>query len=304
MAQKGPVISGMSKSCFVAQIPKELIEKFKNDLIEQGFDLKTGPYLIFHAAKRGVQVHLYESLKLTVMGKEKDDFILYYLEPEILKSLSYSHPHHEADRSAHMGSDEAGKGDYFGPLCVVCVSCTCENIEQLIKLDVQDSKNLSDDKVHLLAEKLKKQIYHELVILYPKTYNELYLKFKNLNRMLAWAHTTAISNLYARVPQPFVIVDQFAKDQPVKRSLRKSLPTLEVIEKTKAEADLVVAAASILARDAFLTGLKKLSEKADFELPKGASSLVVKAARQLVNRSGKEILNSVAKTHFKTTLEL
>ena len=294
----------MSKACFVAQITQDKVKKLETGLQEMGFELKTGPHLIFHASKKGVQVHLYQSLKLTVMGKDKDDFILFYLEPEILQSTQFSHPLQNHDFTPHMGSDEAGKGDYFGPLCVVAVSCDKGMIEKLFELKVQDSKTLSDARVLDLAEKLKKIIPHEKVIIYPKTYNELYEKFKNLNRLLAWAHSKAISELYSRAPESFIIVDQFSKDKLVDKLLKKSLPELNVIEKTKAESDLVVAAASILAREAFLTGLKKLSEKADFNLPKGASAQVITAAKKLIEKSGKEILPSVAKIHFKTTLEL
>lgn len=294
----------MSKSCFVATIDKEMIEILKADLSDQGFEIKGGPHLIFHASKKGIQLHLYQSLKLTVMGKDKDEFIEFYLEPKILKSTHFSHPKAHLDVRAHMGSDEAGKGDYFGPLCIATCSCSPEMIERLFDMGIEDSKNLSDAKILELAEKIKTFVPHEKVVIYPKTYNELYLKFNNLNRLLAWAHSKAIEALYERVPQAFIIIDQFSKDKLVEKLLVKKLPSLDVIERTKAESDIVVATASVLAREAFLTGMKKLSEKADFDLPKGAGSIVIKKAKELVQRSGKEILPSVAKIHFKTTLEL
>lgn len=294
----------MSKSCFVATISQDLIDKLKNDLLEKGFEIKTGPHLFFHASKKGIQLHLYTSLKLTVMGKDKDEFIEFYLEPEILKTTFHSNPKAHLDLQPHMGSDEAGKGDYFGPLCIASCSCTSEMIEKLHDLGVEDSKNLSDAKIIELADKIKKFVPFEVVIIYPKTYNELYEKFKNLNRMLAWAHGQAIQALYQKAPQSFIIIDQFSKDKLVEKLLSKKLTELKIIEKTKAESDLVVACASVLARDAFLNGMKKLSAKADFELPKGASGIVIKKAKQLIEKSGKEILPSVAKMHFKTTLQL
>jgi ribonuclease HIII len=294
----------MTKNCFVTEIKIDDVPRLRQGLIEQGFEIKQGPHLIFHASKKGIQVHLYQSLKLTVMGKEKDDFIVFYLEPEILKKTSFSHPMQDHDMNPHIGSDEAGKGDYFGPLCIASVSCDQEQIKALFDLKVEDSKNLSDEKIHKLAEKIKDLCAYEIVIIYPKTYNELYSKFKNLNRLLAWAHHKALEGVFLKSPKDYAIIDQFSKDALVQKTAPKSLKSLKIIERTKAESDLVVAAASILARDAFVTGMKKLSEKANFELPKGASSKVVNAAKQIVERDGKQILNSVAKMHFKTTLEV
>lgn len=294
----------MTKNCFVTEIKIDDVERLRCDLINQGFEIKQGPHLIFHASKKGVNIHLYQSMKLTVMGKDKEDFIVFYLEPEILKKTSFSHPMQEHDMQPHIGSDEAGKGDYFGPLCIASVSCDAEQIKALFNLKVEDSKNLSDEKIHQLAEKIKDLCPFEIVIIYPKTYNELYAKFKNLNRLLAWAHHKALEGVFLKSPKDYAIIDQFSKDALVAKMAPKSLKSLKIIERTKAESDLVVAAASILARDAFVTGIKKLSEKAQFDLPKGASAKVLKAAKQLVARDGKQILNSVAKTHFKTTLEV
>jgi len=294
----------MSSNCFVSEIKIDDVERLRQDLIEQGFEIKEGPHLIFHAVKKGIHLHLYQSLKLTVMGKDKEDFIVFYLEPEILKKTSYSHPLQEVDLRPHIGSDEAGKGDYFGPLCIASVSCDENQIKALFDLKVDDSKNLSDEKIKVLAEKIKKLCAYEIVVIYPKTYNELYLKFKNLNRLLAWAHHKALEGVFLKSPKDFAIIDQFSKDTLVKKTAPKSLAGLKIIERTKAESDLVVAAASILARDAFLNGMKKLSEKAAFDLPKGASAKVVAAAKEIVARDGKDILNSVAKIHFKTTQEV
>ena len=105
-------------SCFTANIPLELADKIKQDLIQQGFEIQKPPYTLFSAKKKGISCTLYESGKLTVQGKERGPFIEFYLEPEILKEFRFSHPEAHVDQTPHIGMDEAGKGDFFGPLCI------------------------------------------------------------------------------------------------------------------------------------------------------------------------------------------
>ena len=112
----------MNKSpCFVATIDVALEEKLRSDLTEQGFVLTHPLHTLFAAQKKGVSCTLYESGKLTVQGKDKDDFIAFYLEPEILQSFAYIHPTANIDLTARIGIDQAGKGDFFGPLCIAGV---------------------------------------------------------------------------------------------------------------------------------------------------------------------------------------
>src|SRR5580693_626798 len=106
---------------FVATIDLALADKLREDLVGQGFELTKPPYTLFSAQKTGVSCTLYTSGKLTVQGKGKDEFIAFYLEPEILKKLAYTHPELGVDMTARIGIDEAGKGDFFGPLCIAGV---------------------------------------------------------------------------------------------------------------------------------------------------------------------------------------
>jgi len=72
----------------------------------------------------------------------------------------------------------------------------------------------------------------------------------------------------------------------------------------KAERDLAVAAASIIARYLFLKNMKSLSDEYKIELPKGASKKVIKKAQAFSNEYGKDKLRDVAKIHFKTYNEI
>lgn len=302
--QKSDLMSFSKSPCFVAQIDLSLSTKLQNDLLERGFKLTTPPYTIFSAQKKGISCTLYASGKLTVQGKEMDEFIQFYLEPEILNNLSYSHPEIAIDLNARIGIDEAGKGDFFGPLCVAGVFADESKIRQLLSAGVKDSKTLSDKHVLLLKKKIEEICPSALVRIPPKKYNELYLKFRNLNRLLAWGHATAIAELISKTGCQEVIIDKFADEFVVESALKQKHVEANLIQKTKAESDPVVAAASILARGAFLEGLEKLSEQVGMALPKGASLQVIQAGKALVLKHGKEKLDEVAKLHFKTKDEV
>lgn len=291
-------------SCFVALIDLALSEKLRNDLIDRGFTLTTPPHTLFSAQKKGISCTLYISGKLTVQGKDKEDFIHFYLEPEILGSFSYSHPESQLDLTARIGIDEAGKGDFFGPLCIAGVYADAELMKELLKIGVKDSKNLSDAAVLVLKSKIVKMAPHCIVRLFPKKYNELYENFRNLNRLLGWGHATAIAELVAKTGCHHVIIDQFAHESVVESALRQKKIEVDLTQKHKGEADPVVAAASILARAAFLEGLEQLGAKLGTPLLKGASAQVIAAGKSLVSRWGESILQEVAKLHFKMTREV
>jgi ribonuclease HIII len=290
--------------CFVATVDINLAEKLKEDLTQQGFVFTQPAYTIFSAQKKGVSCTLYQSGKLTVQGREMKDFITFYLEPEILKNVSFSYPELKLNLVPHIGIDEAGKGDFFGPLCVAGVQADEEKIKELSKLGVRDSKRMSDAAVLTMSKKIRQTCPHAIVKISPLKYNELYTTFKNLNRLLAWGHATAITELTLKTQCKNVIIDQFASEHLVVSALKKKEIDVELTQRHGAEDDTVVAAASILARAAFLEGLENLSQDVKLTLPKGASQKVLEVGRKLVEKYGEEILKKVAKLHFKTAKEI
>jgi len=204
-------------------------------------------------------------------------------------------------QKGHIGTDESGKGDYFGPLVVAGVFLPDEQQNVLTELGVKDSKRHSDNRVRELADILKKGYKHSLVVIGPEKYNELYLKLRNLNKILAWAHSRAIENILEEVPCSLVITDQFGNKSFVLNALMKRGKDVELVQKPKAEEDLAVAAASILARAEFLKRLYFLSQDIGINLPKGASVLVEETGLKLVKLQGVQILDKVVKKHFKIT---
>ncbi|HVL39267.1 MAG TPA: ribonuclease HIII [Fimbriimonadaceae bacterium] len=198
----------------------------------------------------------------------------------------------------HIGVDESGKGDFFGPLVVAACYVGPEHLAELE--GVRDSKKLTDPVALRLSDVIRRVCPHSVVAIGPAKYNELYAKFRNLNRLLAWGHARAIENVLELEPCELVISDQFADPAGLKRQLFEKGRTIELRSMVRAEADVAVAAASILARAEFLRRLKRLGESFGTELPKGASAAVIAAGRRFVERHGAPKLAEVAKTHFKT----
>lgn len=202
-----------------------------------------------------------------------------------------------------IGSDEAGKGDYFGYLVAAAVWLgSPEDEEALLALGVRDSKKISDGKVRTLAAQIRGLAPHEIVRISPRRYNELYEKMNNLNRLLAWAHARAIKSLLDRRPCSAVVADQFGDERYLRQALGGGWGG-RLIQRPGAEEDTAVAAASILARDAFLQGMDRLAQKVGRPLPKGATH-VIEPAKEMVDRFGEGVLRETAKLHFKSTQKI
>jgi ribonuclease HIII len=203
-------------------------------------------------------------------------------------------------RGPRIGTDEAGKGDYFGYLVIAAVYLEPSQEDSLRSMGVRDSKRMSDNVVHRVAAALKAQVPHDVVRISPKRYNELYAKLRNLNRLLAWGHARAIENLLKRAPAPLVVSDQFGDEQWLREALMREGRHAALVQTPRAEQDAAVAAASILARSVFLETLEALSAEVGVSLPKG-STHVIETASDLWRRGGEELLGQVAKLHFRVT---
>lgn len=287
-------------STFVASADPSLADQMAADLIKQGFEITHPPHTLFSAKKKGVSCTFYQSGKLTVQGKEMGEFIEFYLEPTILKSFDFSHGNKLFDPTARIGIDESGKGDFFGPLCVAGVYAEGSQIGKLKELGVRDSKTLNDQTILRLAARIKKECVHHIVKINPSKYNQLIVQFGNLNKLLAWGHATTIEMLSEKTGCKKIIVDQFADERVVLTALKRKKLELDVSQRHRAEEDIVVAAASILARATFVDSIEQLERQFGLKLPKGASAQTIAAGKKFVSMHGREMLNEVGKVHFKT----
>jgi len=279
------------------------------------------PYSLCSIEGDGFNATLYEKekhgkRKLCVQGSKAEDFVLFVLEPQVLggASLGYEDILHPEMSSPHAGSDESGKGDYFGPL-VVCCAYTDEGLSASMRdMGVKDCKQMSDKSVLTTGAKLRALLGPSgfaVVKLGPAAYNRLYAKMRNINRMLAWAHGTAIEELILKRPGcGRVVVDQFAPTEAtILRALKPHGKEAKVEQRHKAESDIAVAAASVIARELFLRDIMAMGDEVfgppaegREDVPAGSSDPRVRAlAEDMVRKNGPVWLMNHVKAHFQTT---
>ncbi len=281
---------------------KELKEKLQNN----GFELKPINHAFWRAQGSGVTVTLYNSGKILVQGKNTEPFLDNYLNiTPAPKAAETSLPEPQLYKySSWIGTDESGKGDYFGPLVVAAVLIDETNKELISSLGVQDSKKITDTNIEKLAVKIKENTINSVVVINPEKYNQLYESFKNLNKLLAWGHARAIENILQKKECKNALSDKFGDESLIKNALKSKGVNINLEQRVRAEDDIAVAAASILARNEFIQKMKKLSLQYNIDLPKGSSQRVKNQARYFIQNIGKDKLGNIAKLHFKITKEL
>ncbi len=276
---------------------KELLES-------KGATFDVIQYSVWRAKTSSFQATYYTSGKFLIQGKEVVTIAKEIEEILGLKSIVEQSTLIECKEEKYIGTDESGKGDFFGPLVVAGVQVNNSNKQKFIDLGIKDSKKLDDKKILLLANQIKANSVHSVVVMTPVKYNELYNKFNNLNKLLAWGHARAIENILEKSPCNYALADKFGDESLIKNALMQKGRSITLNQMVRAEADIAVAAASVLARAEFVKRMQDLENKYELPLSKGASSKVVEQAKTFVKTYSYERLNEVAKMHFKTVNEL
>ena len=270
------------------------LKKFLKKLGVEIKESETG----FQARFGDAVISWYKSGKLLIQGKDASDLAEELYLMGLIKTGWMKKP------EPRIGVDESGKGDYFGPLVVAGALVEPDEEHQLIRLGVRDSKQISDNSIRQIAGELQKILPHSKVVIGPKRYNELHQKMRNVNRILAWAHARAIENLLEKHHIRLAVSDQFGDESYLLSALLEKGKEIKLLQRAKGEEDLAVASASIIARAEFLSRLEQLSREFGIDLPKGISEQTIEAGKKLVAKSGVEVLEEVAKLHFKTTIKI
>jgi ribonuclease HIII len=298
---------------YTCKLGKTHASALKAWLQSHGYEFREVPYAEFAAGKEKTNMVYYTSGKLVVQGKGTQDFVEFVLEPEILKEvrLGYEEVLNPEILLPRLGVDESGKGDFFGPLCIAGVYVNGDIVKLLKEAGVKDSKQIgSDRKIRELAEVIRdtEGCVSTVVPIGNEAYNRLYTKMRSVNAMLAWGHARVIENLmgwrHKMNPAPVrAISDQFAHSKEViAQAIMYLGKGIELVQRHKAEEDIAVAAASILARNEFVTRLERMGKEHEMVFPKGASATVDAAAKEFVTKFGADGLAKVAKLHFRTAL--
>lgn len=204
----------------------------------------------------------------------------------------------------HIGTDESGKGDFFGPLVIAGVLVDERSAKIFADLGIKDSKKLSDKKMLAIAVEIKKNAPHSVIAISNGKYNELYSNIKNLNKLLAWGHARAIENILNSSSCEYALSDKFGDESLIKNALMKNGQSIRLEQMVRAESDIAVAAASVLARATFVQKMQDMENNYGLKFPKGCSGLVKTAASEFIQKYGKDRLHEVCKTHFKTFNEV
>lgn len=263
---------------------KEL-QKLKGYILKTNLkrDSPTNEYELLRIKDGKVMIVVYKSGKVVHNGSEESQKVI----QEILKK--------EDKYDFFLGSDETGKGEWFGPLVVTATALTPEEIIELRKMGVRDSKTIKKAELMQLAERLFKMKFARFTIaLLPEKYNQMYTDFENegksLNDLLAWAHSKVIKDMlkFVKVKNAKVVIDKFDFEKTEYRFETVDRTNVEIIQKSKGESEIPVAAASIIAKYTFEKEVDKLNEKYGADLRKAQPKDI-----------DKSVLPFVAKLHFK-----
>lgn len=300
---------------FTQKITPSCAEKIKSVMSELNASFDVVQYSLWRAKTTTAQVTYYTSGKILVQGKDISS-IMSKISPVLgikaplqqsLEGVNIKEDKPEIFASfdeKYIGTDESGKGDFFGPLVIAAVQVSDDCKQKFIDLGIKDSKKLNDKKILQLASIIKANAVHSVVTVMPLKYNELYNNFKNLNKLLAWGHARAIENILEKSPCKYALADKFGDESLIQNALMNKGKSITLKQTVRAEADVAVAAASVLARAEFLKRINELSAKYEMPFSKGVSQTVLQQAENFINTYSFDRLGEIAKTHFKTINDL
>ena len=288
----------MAQKTLVVQLAPEDRGRLKARLETGVFEHRSVPHAEFSVKGEGVVATLYVSGKLVVQGEDPSIFVDRFVggDARVLEREPSS-AESTADDRLTVGSDECGKGDFFGPLVVAAVRLDARQSRGVRDAGVRDSKTLSDESALRLGGALRGTVPFAIARLDPEDYNRTHQRPGHLNAMLADLHARAIREVHQ--PGVRVVIDQFGPERLMRERLRGLDIALE--QRPRAEVVPAVAAASLIAREEFLTALRELSERYAVDLHKGAGEPADVAARRFVALHGRDALVHVAKVHFKNS---
>jgi ribonuclease HIII len=296
----------MSQQTVSLKLTQEEIDSLKYVLEKKGWkkeDVNNEYVALRMKNDKGSVCTLYTSMKVVFQGKEDFEMLIKLLKD---KAKSSGKTNVSVEVIPHIGVDEVGKGDYFGPLVVVGCFVNDKFLQDTQLLGIGDSKKISDNRIRDIYEEIKDYPYYYVSIVNPQEYNKQIKELKNVSILLAKQHSKVIEMglrdlAEKNIECKEVVIDQFSsKKSRVIDELGPLGKKIRFVQFHKGESDIAVACASVIARAIFLIELDKMSKEYYFTFPKGASN-VIETGREFVKKHGVEELKKVAKISFKTT---
>lgn len=259
----------------------------------------------------GHTVTLYHSNKLMIQGANSEAIGasiltkagINHAQSSQNKSIPIKTQSFQYDQYNCIGSDEAGSGDYFGPMTVVACYVSKKNAEILKVLGVMDSKNLKDNQIIELAEQIIQIIPHSLLVLDNAKYNERKQLGWSQVKMKAVLHNEAIKNVVNKINEPldYIVIDQFAVQGVYENYAIGTIPERNKTKfETKGESkSIAIAASSIIARYAFVKHFEQIIKETGISITKGAGAKVDVEAAKIIKLKGIDYLDSITKKDFK-----
>lgn len=301
-------------STSVWRLTRQQGERLYADLGRSAYRFRPVDHAFWGAQGEDVSVVLYRSGKLVVQGRGAEAFAARHAEvlggPPPAAAAAPAEPLPGAGEAPcpTAGSDESGKGDYFGPLVVAAALVRPEQLTLLRQLNVVDSKLAGDERIRRSEGVLRRELVTAVRVLEPAAYNAAWAEVRNVNVLLGRLHAEVLAEVLAQEPLPEgcrIVVDRFGEPRHVTRHLPERLRRVPLLMIPGGEREPAVAAASFLARAAFLTSFQRLRDEAPVDLPYGASDpRIVPAARALAREGGLVRLGAFAKLHFRTTQQI
>lgn len=298
------------------KIYSEKIDTKKNEeiksLIANNFEIIINPkqYAFWEIKNKDFVATFYNSGKFVVQGKNPDLLVsILGTKFEAFSNLENNNKEKETKTASfclkpHIGTDESGKGDFFGPLVVAGVFVDEKNRALFEKLGIKDSKTLKDEQMLKMAKEIQKNSVYSVIAISNAKYNELYSKFKNLNKLLAWGHARVIENILEKTTCEYALSDKFGDESLIKNALLQKGKQITLEQMVRAESDIAVAAASVLARATFVEKMRYMENFYGLKFPKGCNNIVKDSATKFIEKYEKERLIEVCKAHFKTYNEV
>lgn len=298
---------------FSEKVPVQKQEEIKNFIL-QNFNAIVSPkqYAFWEIKNKDFTATFYNSGKFVVQGKNISTLMEKLSERFKIEEKGKREKEKEnimllpfpPSHLPYIGTDESGKGDFFGPLVIAGVFIDEKNRSLFMDLGIKDSKTLKDETILKMAQKIQKNSIFSVVVISNTKYNELYTKFKNLNKLLAWGHARVIENILDKNKCEYALSDKFGDESLIRNALMKHGKTIQLEQRIKAESDIAVAAASVLARATFVQKIRQMENFYGCKFPKGCNDGVKTSAKEFISKYGKERLDEVCKVHFKTYNEL